>query len=240
MPVDVNAEVFLDRSHAGRLLADRLKEYRRTARGIVLGLPRGGIVPAVEIAEALELPVDVLISRKLRAPFNPELAIGAIAEGGAPFLYEDSLQATGASQEYLAGEIAHQQNEIAHRRQLFRRGEELRLPPKATVILVDDGIATGSTVIAAIHALRAQGAARIVLAAAVAPSETADRLRGMVDVLVLLATPAWFGAVSRFFERFEQVSDDEVRELLARAQRPPCAGRGDAAAARGAAPHGKR
>lgn len=231
-----NGEVFDDRSHAGVLLAGHLKAYHRAPGAIVLGLPRGGVVPAARIAETLELPLDVLISRKLRAPHHPELAIGAIAEGGKPFLYQESLDATGASQEYIAGEIALQQREIAHRQRLFRRGKALRLPPNATVILVDDGIATGSTVIAAIHALHAQRVEKIVLAAPVAAADTARRLRKMVDSLVLIQAPEWFGAVSQFYEQFEQVTDEEVQELLAHAQRHES---GKVAVPGDTAPHGK-
>lgn len=216
----VKEERFRDRREAGRLLAGRLRTYRQAPDTIVLGLPRGGVVPAFEIARELELPLDVLISRKLRAPGYPEFAIGAISEGGEAYLNPDAIDATGASRSYIASETGHQQREIAHRRELFRAGAPLKLPPQATVILVDDGIATGATVVAAIQWLRQQRVGRIVLAAAVAPPDTVERLRATVDEMVVLRTPPWFRAVGEFYEEFAQVSDEEVAELLSHAERP--------------------
>lgn len=209
---------FPDRREAGRLLAARLGRYEGRDRTVVLGLPRGGIVPAAEIAAALRLPLDVVISRKLGAPGNPELAIGAVAEGGAPYLNEEALASTEASEAHLAREVEHQRHEIARRQARFRDGRPLSLPERATAILVDDGVATGSTAIAAIRALREQGVGRLVFAIPVAPPDRADVLRGMVDELVVLATPAAFWAVGEFYEDFRQVSDDEVVALLARAR----------------------
>jgi predicted phosphoribosyltransferase len=199
-------------------LAARLRHFRERARTVVLALPRGGIVPAAEIASALRLPLDVIISRKLGAPGNPELAIGAIAEGGAPYFNEEGLTLTGASEAHLAQEVEHQRAEIARRQQRFRNGRPLSLPERATVILIDDGVATGSTAIAAIRALREQRVDRIVFAIPVAPPETAATLRGMVDELVVLATPKLFWAVGAFYEDFRQVTDDEVVDLLERAR----------------------
>jgi putative phosphoribosyl transferase len=211
---------FANRREAGRLLATRLGRYAKGARTVVLALPRGGVVPAAEIATALGLPLDVIVSRKLGAPGNPELAIGAIAEGGAPYFNQEALASTDASEAHVAREVEHQRGEIARRRERFRDGRPLSLPEGATVILVDDGVATGSTAIAAIHALREQGVGRLVFAIPVAPPDTADVLRGMVDELVVLATPMLFWAVGAFYEDFRQVSDDEVVEILARARRP--------------------
>jgi putative phosphoribosyl transferase len=208
---------FKNRSEPGRLLAERLHRYRGRARTVVLALPRGGIVPAAEIASALQLPLDVIISRKLGAPANPELAIGAIAEGGAPYFNEEALALTGASEAHVAQEVERQHAEIARRQQCFRGGRPLSLPERPTVILVDDGVATGSTAIAAIRALREQGVDRIVFAIPVAPPDTAETLRGMVDELVVLATPMLFWAVGAFYEDFRQVSDDEVVDFLKRA-----------------------
>jgi predicted phosphoribosyltransferase len=212
-----SAPRFRDRREAGRLLAARLTPYKERGQTLVLGLPRGGVVPAAEIASALRLPLDVIISRKLGAPGNPELAIGAIAEGGVPYFGEEALPFTEASP-HVAREIEHQREEIARRLQRFRDGRPLSLPERATVILVDDGVATGSTAIAAIRALRTLGVGRIVFAIPVAPPDTADLLRGMVDELVVLDTPVPFWAVGAFYEDFRQVSDDEVVELLSRAR----------------------
>jgi predicted phosphoribosyltransferase len=179
------------------------------------------VVPAAEIARALQLPLDVLISRKLPAPDNPELAIGAVAEGGESWLNEDLVAATGASAEHVAAETARQRAEIAQRQKRFRGGRELVLPEQATVILVDDGVATGATVIAAIHALRTRRLARLVLAIPVAPPDTAETLRRLVDELVVLATPEPFYAVGAFYEDFRQVTDEDVVALLAAAEAGP-------------------
>jgi putative phosphoribosyl transferase len=210
---------FRDRREAGRLLVEPLRHYENRDRTVVLALPRGGIVPAAEIASALRLPLDVIISRKLGAPGNPELAIGAIAEGGAPYLNEEGVALTAASDAHIAQEVERQRAEIARRQQRFRGGRPLALPDRATAILVDDGVATGSTAIAAIRALRERGVDRIVFAIPVAPPDTAERLHTMVDELVVLATPLLFWAVGAFYDDFRQVSDDEVVDLLERAER---------------------
>jgi len=212
---------FRDRRDGGQRLVPRLSHYRARPATVVLGLPRGGVVPAAEIAKGLGLPLDVVISRKIGAPGNPEFAIGAVAEDGAPYLNEDGLALTEASKEYLDKETERQRQEIARRREWFRDRRPLVLPEHATVILVDDGIATGATVIAAIGALRQLAVARIVLAVPVAPPDTVERLRGLVDEIVVLATPAMFWAVGAFYEDFEPVSDEDVCRLLARARHRP-------------------
>jgi predicted phosphoribosyltransferase len=217
---------FRDRTDAGRMLAAALHGYRRRPDTVVLALLRGGIVPAAEIANALALPLDVVISRKLGAPGNAEYAIGALAEGGTPYLNQRALRLTGASAGWVAREVEHQRAEIARRQRRFRGGRQVSLPERATVILVDDGVATGSTAIAAIHALRQRGVARLVFAVPVAPPDTAAVLRPLVDELVLLATPRCFHAVGNFYEDFTQVSDDDVVAALARARTEPVAERG--------------
>jgi len=210
---------FRDRREAGRLLAGRLRRFAGRPRTVVLGMPRGGVVPAAEIAAALGQPLDVVISRKLGAPGNPELAIGAIAEGGAaPYLDPELVVVTESSEAHVAEEVAQRRADIARRQQRFRAGRPLTLPERATVILVDDGVATGSTAIAAIRALRERGVGRLVFAVPVAPPDTARLLRTMVDELEVLATPEPFYAVGAFYEDFRQVSDDDVVELLARAR----------------------
>jgi predicted phosphoribosyltransferase len=199
----------------------------------VLALPRGGIVPAVEIASALR-PLDVVVSRKLGAPGNPELAIGTIAEGGAPYFNEEGAALAGSSEAHVAREVERQRAEIARRQRRFRDGRPLSLPERATVLLVDDGVATGATAIAAIRALRERDVERIVLAIPVAPRDTAETLRGMVEELVVLWTPAEFWAVGGFYEDFRQVSDEEVVEVLERAR---ATGVGEAGADVAAADH---
>jgi putative phosphoribosyl transferase len=202
------------------MLAERLRAYAGRTRSVVLALPRGGVVPAAEVAASLGLPLDVIVSRKIGAPGNPELAIGAIAEGGAPYLNRGSLAVAAGSDAHLAREVARQRAEIARRLRRFRAGQALSLPERATVILVDDGVATGSTAIAAIHALRERGVERLVFAIPVAPPDTAETLRSMVDELVVLATPPHFWAVGEFYDDFRQVSDDEVVQVLEQARAP--------------------
>jgi putative phosphoribosyl transferase len=218
---DEPVTTFRDRRDGGRRLVQMLQHYRARPATVVLGLPRGGVVPAAEIAAALDLPLDVLISRKIGSPQNPEFAIGAVAEDGSPYLSEEGLALTGASKAYLDEEIARQREEIARRREWFRGGQPLVLPERATAILVDDGIATGATVIAAIGALRQLRVARIVLAVPVAPPDTVERLRRLVDEIVVLTTPVMFWAVGAFYENFTPVLDDEVRRILTRARRVP-------------------
>ena len=213
----IDAVNFRDRRDGGQRLVSRLARYRGQKKTIVLGLPRGGVVPAAEIAHDLQLPLDVLISRKIPAPDNPELAIGAVAEDGEAWLNQELVAATGATAEHVAAETARQRTEIAHRQKRFRSGRALDLPDDAAVILVDDGVATGATVIAAIHALRKRQLARLVLAIPVAPADTAETLRHLVDELVVLATPEPFYAVGAFYDDFRQVSDDDVVALLAAA-----------------------
>lgn len=197
----------------------RLARYYAAPRTVVLGLPRGGVVPAAEIATALSLPLDVIVSRKIGAPGNPELAVGAVAEDGEPYIDQSTADLTGASDAYLADETARQRREIERRRALFREGRPLALPAHATVILVDDGVATGATVIAAVYALRQQGIDRLVLAVPVAPPDTAKRLRALVDELVVLDTPDEFWAVGAFYDDFTQVSDEDAAAILARVGR---------------------
>ena len=208
---------FRDRTDAGRMLAAALHCYRQRPGAVVVALLRGGVVPAGEIAGALGLPLDVFISRKLGAPGNPEYAIGAIAEGGTPYFNQKALGLTRASREYVAREVEHQRAEIARRQRRFRAGRPLALPEGATVILVDDGVATGATAIAAINALRRRGVARIVLAIPVAAPTTVTVLRPLVDDLLVLATPDCFQSVGAFYEDFPQVSDDDVVAALGHA-----------------------
>jgi predicted phosphoribosyltransferase len=185
---------------------------------VVLALPRGGLVPAAEIASALRLPLDVVISRKLGAPGTRARHRGN--RGRRRTLHQRGrARPDGRFRAHLAQEVEHQRAEIARRQERFRDGRPLSLPERATVILIDDGVATGSTAIAAIRALREQGVERIVFATPVAPPDTAETLRRMVDELVILATPMLFWAVGAFYENFRQVSDDEVVDLLKRAGR---------------------
>ncbi|OFX27484.1 MAG: hypothetical protein A2Z07_11420 [Armatimonadetes bacterium RBG_16_67_12] len=204
--------VFSDRHDAGRRLAAALM-HLRDRRPFVLAVPRGGVVVGREVADILCAPIDVVIPRKLRSPFNPELAIGAVAEGGAVFV--DQETAYGVDQAYIDGEVSAQRHEIARRVQVYREGRPLPDLTGQAAIVVDDGIATGATLVAALRAARTLGPARLVAAVPVAPPEGVARLANEADEVVCLAAPAAFHAVGQFYEDFRQVEDDEVLRLLA-------------------------
>jgi putative phosphoribosyl transferase len=210
--------VFSDRREAGGKLAERLGHYRETQGVLVLGLPRGGVTVAAEVARALHAPLDVLIVRKIGFPGNPELAAGAVSETGTVVLNEDIVSAYGVTREYLDRETARQREEIARRISLYRGGGGL--PPLAgkTVILVDDGIATGATVKAAIATLRHEKLARLVAALPVASPEAEQEISRLVDEWVCLHAPAGFMAVGGYYRDFTQVEDAEVIALLGRSR----------------------
>jgi putative phosphoribosyl transferase len=204
--------IFADRRDAGHRLAAALV-HLRDQHPFVLAVPRGGVVVAREVADALHAPIDVIVPRKLRAPFNPELAIGAVAEGGAVYVEEEI--AYGASQSYLDAEVAAQRQEIARRVEAYRGGRPLPRLDGRTAVVVDDGIATGATLVAALRAARGLGPARLVAAVPVAPPEAVARLAREADEVVCLAAPEAFHAVGQFYDDFRQVEDEEVIALLA-------------------------
>lgn len=209
--------IYRDRRDAGRQLAARL-EHLRAERPLVVGLPRGGMPVAYEVARALGAPLDVVIVRKLGAPLQPELAMGAIGEEDARVLNDALLRTLGVGQEELEAIAERERAELEHRQRLYRSGEE-PLPVRGrTVILVDDGIATGSTATAAARVLRTRGAERIVLAVPVAPPSAEERFADEVDEFIVLNTPDRFFAVGVYYERFGQTTDEEVVELLRRAR----------------------
>jgi putative phosphoribosyl transferase len=205
---------FSDRAHAGRLLAARLKELPLGPNPLVIALPRGGVPVAYEIAYSLELPLDVLVVRKIGAPDNPEYGLGAITEGGMSWIDWDRATREGFSSSELARVQAHEQVELGRRVRKYRRGRP-RLPVIGrAVILVDDGLATGGSARAACRLLRAQGAERIILAVPVCPANTRARFRGEADELVCLAELDRMIAVGQHYENFEEISDEEVSERL--------------------------
>lgn len=205
--------MFRDRIDAGKKLAAALQPYKNAKKTVVLGLPRGGVVTAYEVAAALQLPLDILVPRKLGAPDNPELAIGAIA-GNGTVLDRDIIEILGVSESYIQNEIEKQRKEAERRLALFRKGKPLQDYRGWTVILVDDGIATGSTMRASIAALKKMHAAKIVVAVPVGPPDTISDLKSLVDEIVCLSTPSSFMAVGQFYEQFQQTEDDEVVQLL--------------------------
>jgi putative phosphoribosyl transferase len=210
---------FRNRAQAGKLLAKALGAYAHQCDAIVLALPRGGVPVAFAVAMSLELELDILLVRKLGLPRQPEYAIGAIGSGGVRVLQPGVPGLMGITQEQVDAIAARELLEIERRTRLYRGG---RAPPALggrSVIIVDDGIATGSTMQAAVEVARRHGAGRVVVAAPVAPPDTLATLAAQADELVCLASPPYFRAVSQWYETFDQTSDEEVQDLLAMAGR---------------------
>ena len=210
--------LFHDRIHAGRLLAVRLSQYANDPALLVCALPRGGVLVAFPVAEALNAPLDVVLVRKLGVPGHPELAMGAIASGGVRILSKPLIDHLAISLQAVEAVTAREQRELARREALYRGdapGPQIR---GRTVILMDDGIATGATMRAAAALVRQQQPKRLVLAVPVASSSACAELAVEADEMVCLEQPELFFAISEFYEDFHQVSDEEVRDLLHRAQ----------------------
>jgi len=211
-----NVHIFADRVEAGCALAERLVK-EKYENPVVLALPRGGVPVAAEVAKVLEAPLDLVLVRKIGVPYQPELALAAVVDGGHAevVVNEDVRRFAGVSDQDFDKAKARELAEIERRRELYLQGRE-RVPIKgATAIVVDDGIATGATVRAALKALRRRDPKKLVLAVAVAPPETINELRPEVDEIICLETPEPFYAISLYFLDFRQVSDEEVVELLA-------------------------
>jgi putative phosphoribosyl transferase len=210
--------MFQDRADAGRQLATRLL-HLKDKHPVVLALPRGGVPVGFEIASALGAPMDLVLVRKIGAPWQPELAIAAVVDGGEPQIVKnlDVMLAMGLTDDFVEEEAKLQLKEIERRRQIYL-GDRARADLKGrTVILVDDGIATGATARAALKAVRRAGPGRLVLAVAVAPPDTIEKLREEADEIVCLSAEAYFGGISMFYADFHQVGDEEVVDLLNRA-----------------------
>jgi putative phosphoribosyl transferase len=208
---------FRDRHDAGRQLA-KLVEPLRDERPIVVGIPRGGLPVAAEVARALHAPLDVVVVHKIGAPQNPEFALGALAEGGVRVLSERTARAIGLSQDERAGLLARAQGELEDKVRRYRGAREPIALSGRTVILVDDGLATGRSALAAVRSLRRRGAARVVLAVPVAAPESANRLRQEADEVVCVETPVGLWAVGLWYEDFRPTTDEEVTALLASEQ----------------------
>jgi putative phosphoribosyl transferase len=207
---------FPNRTEAGQQLAEKLDKYAGREDVIVLGLPRGGVPVAYEVAKHLRVPLDVFIVRKLGVPGFEELAAGAIASGGVRVLNEDVMRAIPHAEAAIEAVTTKETAELERREQIYREG---RPPPELRgriVILVDDGLATGATMRAAIKALRQTGAAKIVVAVPVGPPDTCYELEQLADETICLSTPPFFQAVGQYYDDFSQTSDEDVRELLAR------------------------
>lgn len=210
---------FADRLEAAQLLGQALQEYRGP-RTVVLGIPRGGVVIASVVARALGAEVDIVLARKLGAPGNPEFAIGAIAEDHKVFLDEHLLSQLNVTSEYLTEEKTRQLAELKRRIRLYRQ-VRAKVPLKArTVIVTDDGVATGATMQAALWTVQQEAPERLIAALPLGPVDTLKRLAASTDVLLCLRAPAFFGAIGQFYARFEQVEDEEVLAILKEALLP--------------------
>lgn len=210
----VTERVFRDRREAGRLLARALAHYAKSKDLVVLGLPRGGVPVAAEVARALGAPLDVLIVRKLGAPGQEELAIGAIAENGVRVLNRGLVANLGLDEEDIDALAQREERELDRRVVLYRGGRDPLPVKNRTAIVIDDGVATGATMRAGLQSVRARGAARVVAAAPVGAADSVDALREDADEVVVLETPSWFQAVGQWYENFGQTSDEEVRACL--------------------------
>ncbi len=206
--------VYKDRKDAGKKLAIKLVHYRDKADVIVLGLPRGGVTVAREVAGALNCPLDILIVRKIGFPGRPEFAVGAVSETGTVVFNEDIVSVYGVNREYLEQETARQKEEIARRVDLYRAGKGIPSLAGKTVILVDDGVATGATIKAAISTLTEERIERLVVALPVASQDAEQEIAIKVDELICLQAPAGFMAVSNYYHDFTQVEDEDVLAML--------------------------
>lgn len=205
--------MFPDRTAAGKMLAEKLTEFKGK-NALVLAVPRGGVMLGYEVAKALEADLDVIIPRKIGAPYNPELAIGAVIDDDTVVLDDELIEVLHVPEEFLDKEINKQKSEVSRRYKVYRGN----LPPREVrgrdVILADDGIATGSTMTVAIRSLRKKEPRSIILAVPVAPHETIDRMRSEVDKVICLQEPKIFYAVSQFYTDFGQTTDEEVISLI--------------------------
>lgn len=206
--------IFHDRSDAGKSLAIALKEFNHAPNTTVIALPRGGVVVGFEIASKLNLPLDIVCPRKIGAPFNPELAIGAITETGDAIFSEKLIQEFEIPQEYLQLAIKHERQVAKERLDKYRKGMEKRHLKGSRVILVDDGLATGATMMAAIKTLKAEQIDELIVAIPVGSLDALAKVNMEANRVICLITPEFFYAVGQFYENFDQTSDEEVIDLL--------------------------
>jgi putative phosphoribosyl transferase len=208
--------MFADRRDAGVQLISRLKEYKDQQGVIILSLPRGGVATGYEIARSLHIPLDIVIVRKIGFPGQPELGIGAVSETGTVVLNTSIISTYGIPKEYIEREVSRQKEEISRRVKLYRKGKKLPSLEGKTVILVDDGVATGATMKSAITTLKEENLKKLIVALPVAPPGVVKELEQMVDIFICIETPFDFMAVGSYYHDFTQVSDEEVINLLER------------------------
>lgn len=206
--------IFKNRSHAGIELSKIILKYKNFSNTIILGLPRGGIVVAYEVAKELQLPMDLISLRKIGAPTHKELAIGAVDEEGIGFFNTTLIERLHVPQSYIELETKKEQNLALARSSLYRKNRDPLLLSQKNVILIDDGLATGATMKAAVQSVKRRGASKTMIAVPLAPPDTLKELKQQVDEIFCLYSPSHFSAVGQFYEEFEPTSDQEVIELM--------------------------
>ena len=206
--------IFKNRLEAGQKLAEKLIKYKDQKNILVIGLPRGGLILAQEIAKKINSPLDIVVPRKIGAPNNPEFAIGAITEEGEPFLNEDIINYYKISKEYIAQEIAQEKKEAQRRLKVYRGEKEAISYKDKIIILVDDGIATGSTMLAALAFLKKKKVKKIIVAVPVLAKDTIKIIKKEAEELIYLEAPLLFGAIGAFYKEFDQTTDQEVIAIM--------------------------
>lgn len=210
--------IFKNRVDAGQKLSQALEKYKDAKDTVILALPRGGVVAGYEAAKKLNLPLDIVVPRKIGAPGNPEFAIGAITETGEGIFNEETIKTYGISKEYIESEIKKEKAEAERRLKLYRGKRPCLVLKNKTVIILDDGLATGLTMRAAIRTVKSRKPKKIVVAFPIGPSDSIEILKREVDEVVYLDAPFFFGAVGAFYEEFGQTTDEEVIDLLKKAE----------------------
>jgi predicted phosphoribosyltransferase len=208
---------FQDRTEAGQVLAEQLGKYHNTPDLLVLGLPRGGVPVAYEVAQALDAPLDVFVVRKIGVPGHKELALGALASGGIRVLNDEVVQQLDLGKDAIDELTSEEQQEVVQREQRYRGERSMPSISGRTVILVDDGLATGATMRAAVAAVRQQQPAQVIVAVPVAPPQVCDDMRQKADDVICAVTPSMLGGIGGWYANFKQTTDDEVQQLLAQA-----------------------
>lgn len=207
-------ERLINRTQAGQLLAKKLIKYSHNPQAIVLGLPRGGIPVAYEISQALQIPLDAFLVRKIGVPWHEELAMGAIAQGNVTVFNDEIINGLEVSKAEVAAIVAEEQQELQRRNHLYRQDQPLPSLKNKIIILVDDGLATGATLRAAIAAIKQHHPAKIIVALPVAAKESYEQFKNMVDEMICLILPEDFYSISQWYEDFSQTTDEEVIQLL--------------------------